>query len=150
MIAAPLAALRLGPRWRQLDERADHVSLRFDDETGTAVEFGVRRCTSGPLRDAYPISAHDLEIYAANDVAPQTLTRALPEMSRAVLDADPRCRRVVFAAPTDHAAVAEAIVAAGFRHVVDVDVPGAELSLFVTEPSWVSKVDSDLHKVPGS
>jgi hypothetical protein len=33
---------------------------------------------------------------------------------------------------------------------VDVDVPGAELSLFVTEPSWVSKVDSDLHKVPGS
>jgi hypothetical protein len=148
--AAALTTLRLGPRWRQLDERAHHVWLRFDDPTGTAAEFGVRRCTSGPLRDTYPVSAHDVEIYAANDVAPQTLTRAIPELNRAVLDADPRCRRVVFAAPTDHAAVAEAIVAAGFRHVVDVDVPGAELSLFVAEPSWVSKVDSDLHKVPDS
>ena len=150
MNAAALTALRLGPRWRQLDEHAHHLWLRFDDPAGTAAEFGVRRCMSGPLRDTYPVSAHDVEIYAADSVAPQTLSRALTELNRAVLDADPCCRRVVFAAPTDHAAVAEAIVAAGFRHVVDVDVPGAELSLFVAEPSWVSKVDSDLHKVPGS
>jgi len=38
----------------------------------------------------------------------------------------------------------------GFRHVVDVDVPGEELSLLVREPEWVTQVDADLDRVPGS
>jgi len=37
---------------------------------------------------------------------------------------------------------------AGFRPVVDVDVPGAELRLFVAEPVWVSNID--LQRVPGA
>ena len=150
MTATEITMPPLGPGWRQLDSGSRDVRFRYTDKAGVAIEFGARRCAEGRLRDSYPVSAHDVEIFIANDVAPQTLTRAIPELNRAVLDADPRCRRVVFAAPSGHAAVAEAIMAAGFRHVVDVDVPGAELSLFVVEPSWVSKVDSDLHKVPGS
>jgi hypothetical protein len=57
---------------------------------------------------------------------------------------------VVFAAPADHGEVLKAAQAAGFRHVIDVDVPGAELSLLVAEPGWVRKVDADIDKVPGS
>jgi len=91
-----------------------------------------------------------MEIYAVNDIAPQVLTRALTELSRAVLDADPRCRRVVLAAPADHADIEKAAAAAGFRHIVDVEVSRVELSLLVAEPGWVRKVDADIDKVPGS
>jgi hypothetical protein len=83
---------RCGPDrgWRQLASRERSVRLRFDDQSGTAAEFGVLRCADGRLRDTYPVGAHDTEIYAVNDIAPQILTRALKELSRAVLDADPR------------------------------------------------------------
>jgi hypothetical protein len=148
--ATALATLRPGPRWRQLASRERSVRLRFDDQTGTAVEFGVVRCADGRLRDTYPVGAHDMEIYAVNDIAPQILTRALTELSRAVLDGDPRCRRVVFAALADHADIEKAAAAAGFCHIVDVEVPGVELSLLVAEPDWVRKVDADIDKVPGS
>jgi hypothetical protein len=150
MTATAITMPPLGPGWRQLGSRERSVRLRFDDQTGTAVEFAVRRCADGRLRDTYPVGAHDMEIYAVNDIAPQILTRALAELSRAVLDADPRCRRVVFAAPADHADIEKAASAAGFRHVVDVEVPGVELSLLVAEPGGVRKVDADIDKVPGS
>lgn len=150
MNSTALAMLRPGPRWRQLASRERSVRLRFDDQTGTAVEFGVRPCADGRLRDTYPVGAHDTEIYAFDDIAPQILTRALAELTRAVLDADPRCRRVVFAAPADHPDIEKAAAAAGFRHVVDVEVPGAELNLLVAEPGWVRKVDADIEKVPDS
>jgi hypothetical protein len=148
--AATPTALPLGPRWRQLDCGERDVRLRYIDQNGAAVELGARRCRDGRLRDTYPVGAQDMEIYAVSDVAPQVLTHALTELSRAVLDADPRCRRVVFAAPAGHADIVKAAEAAGFRHVIEVDVPGAELSLLVAEPSWVTKVDADIDKVPGS
>ena len=148
-MSAALPALSLGPRWRRLNQLGPEVRWQFDDEAG-AVEFFVRRCSDGQLRDSYPLSGHDIELCATNDVAPQTLTPALAELSHAVLDADPLCRRVVFAAPADNADIRQAAEAAGLRHVVDVDVPGAELSLLVAEPHWVADIDADLHRVPGS
>jgi hypothetical protein len=63
--------------------------------------------------------------------------------------ADPECRRVVFAASVGDLDAVAAAQAAGFRYVLDVDVPDAELSLLVAEPDWVSDVDADLDRVPG-
>jgi hypothetical protein len=115
-----------------------------------ASDLRARRCAEGRLRDAYPVSAHDIEIHTPNDSVPQALTRHLAEFADAILRADPQCRRIVLAVTAgDQGSVAGA-VAAGFRYVLDVDVPGAELSLLVAEPNWVTDVDVALGTVPGS
>lgn len=115
-----------------------------------ASDLRARRCTEGRLRDAYPVSAHDVEIYTPNDTVSQALTRPLAEFADAILHAEPHCRRIVLpvtAGDQDSVAAAEA---AGFRYVLDVDVPDAELSLLVAEPNWVTEVDAVLGTVPGS
>jgi hypothetical protein len=141
-----LAELPLGRRWTQSNVGGSVVRVRSDDEG--IVELGVRRCISGRLRETYPVSSHDIELFGLNDAPPQAFARALIELSDAVLRADPLCRRVVFAAPAGEADMGRAAEMAGFRPVVDVDVPGAELRLFVAEPDWVSNID--LQRVPGA
>ncbi|MEU6408200.1 hypothetical protein [Microbispora sp. NPDC046933] len=109
---------------------------------GVAVR--LERCAAGRLRHAYPVAAHDIELQAAE--ADAGLLRALVD---AVAEADPQCRRVVYAVPEgdlDRMAVAEA---AGFRYVIDVDLADAQLSLLVVEPEWVTRTDMDLDHVPG-
>lgn len=110
------------------------------------IEF--ERCVTGRLRDAYPSHAHDVEIRLAEDLPPDRLTQVLGQAARAALDSDPRCRRVVFAAPAGDTATIAATEAAGFRYVLDVDLAGIELSLLVAEPGWVTVLDSD--RVPGT
>ncbi|GAA4965842.1 hypothetical protein HD597_007027 [Nonomuraea thailandensis] len=105
----------------------------------------LERCAAGRLRDAYPVAAHDLEVQAPE--ADAGLLRAVVD---AVAQADPHCRRVVYAVPEgdlNRMAVAES---AGFRYVVDVDLADAQLSLLVAEPEWVTRTDMDLDHVPGS
>jgi len=141
-----LPELPLGQGWTQTNV-GDPVGLvRFDGEG--VVELGFRRCISSRLRDTYPVSYHDIELFGLNDAPPHAFARALAELSEAVLKADPLCRRVVFAASAGQADMTLAAEMAGFRQVVDVDVPGAELRLFVAEPVWVSNID--LHRVPGA
>ena len=141
-----LPELPLGQGWTQTNV-GDPVGLvRFDGEG--VVELGFRRCISSRLRDTYPVSYHDIELFGLNDAPPHAFARALAELSEAVLKADPLCRRVVFAASAGQADMTLAAEMAGFRPVVDVDVPGAELRLFVAEPVWVSNID--LHRVPGA
>jgi hypothetical protein len=149
MTATAITMPPLGPGWRQLDSGSRDVRLRYTDNDGVAVELGARRCAEGRLRDTYPVSAHDVEIYTGKDAAPQALPEPLGELSRAIMAADPECRRVVFAASVGDLDAVAAAQAAGFRYVLDVDVPDAELSLLVAEPDWVSDVDADLDRVPG-
>ena len=144
MTASP--ELPLGQRWTQTNIGDPVARVRFDGER--VVELGVRRCISSRLRDTYPVSSHDIELFGLNDAPPHAFARALAELSEAVLKADPLCRRVVFAASAGQAYMALAAEMAGFRPVVDVDVPGAELTLFVAEPDWVSNID--LQRVPGA
>jgi len=144
MTASP--ELPLGQRWTQTNIGDPVARVRFDGER--VVELGVRRCLSSRLRDTYPVSSHDIELFGLNDAPPHAFARALAELSEAVLKADPLCRRVVFAASAGQADMALAAEMAGFRPVVDVDVPGAELTLFVAEPDWVSNID--LQRVPGA
>jgi hypothetical protein len=147
VIEAFLGAVRLGPAWDRTSGDDRSVVLRF----GSHVAVGARRSVDGWLRDAYPISLDDVELYTVDHVASQQeFTSALAELSRAILDADGHCRRVVFAASAGDEAVVSAARAAGFRYVLDVDVPGAELSLLVVEPDWVTKSDADLDEIPES
>lgn len=109
----------------------------------------VDRCLHGRLAAAYPASRHDVELRVF-DREVGDLTAVLMAESDRILREDPRCRKVVFAASQGDLAEMAAAERAGFRFVVDVDVPGAELSLMVREPPWVYEVDIDLDRVPGS
>jgi hypothetical protein len=143
----PLSVLPPGAGWTQVSGSGRHVRLRFNHD-GTAIEFSTRRCAEGRLRHAYPVGAHDVELAVPNDAAPQKVTRPLAVLTQTILNSDNCCRRVVFAVPAGDAAMVSAAEAAGFRYVLDVDVPGAELSLLVAEPSWITELDDD--RVPGS
>ena len=143
----PFGALKLDTQWTERSGTERDVQLRFDQE-GTPIEFSARRCADGRLRNAYPVSAHDVELDVLNGAAPQQIVRALAVLTQAILSSDHSCRRVVFAAAADDHALVAAAQAAGFRYVLDVDVPGAELSLLVAEPRWLTDFDND--RVPGA
>jgi hypothetical protein len=144
-----LAAVRLGPAWRRISSDHRSVRLRYSFE-GAAIEIGARRSVDGWLRDAYPISHHDVELHCVNGFASQGFTAALAELSQAIFAADSHTRRVVFAAAAGDEAAVSAARAAGFRYVLDVDVPGADLSLLVAEPDWVTTRDASLDQIPES
>jgi hypothetical protein len=144
-----LAAARLGPAWRRVSEGERSAVLRYTAD-GTDIELGARRSIDGWLRDAYPVSHDDVELYAVDRVVSEGFTSALAELSRSILAADRRCRRIVFVATAGDEAKVSAARAAGFRYVLDVDVPGAELSLLVAEPDWVTNADAGLDEIPES
>lgn len=108
----------------------------------------LERCSAGRLRDSYPVNAHDVEVRVAGEPPPALLADLLRDAAREALKADPRCRRVVFAAHSEAQPAIDAAKAAGFRYVADVDLPEGELSLFVAEPDWVTALDSE--RVPGT
>lgn len=121
---------------------------------GPSVAVEVQRCVSGRLRNSYPVAAHDIEVRVSDAESSEALTEVLVAVVRAVRAADPDCRKVVYAVdrgPQPRArATVSAAEAAGFRYVVDVDITDAELSLLVSEPDWVTRVDMYLDRVPGS
>lgn len=110
----------------------------------------LERCIEGRLKDAYPVNAHDVEIRVEGRLPAARLAEVLGTAVEEALASHPGCRRVVFATEADDVATIAAAEAAGFRYVVDVDLPGAELSLLVVEPDWVTAVDMDLDRVPGT
>ncbi len=110
----------------------------------------LQRCATGRLREAYPVHRHDVEARLTGQWPAEEITRVLGEAARVAFEQDPHCRRVVFASAVADLATMAAAEAAGFRHVVDVDIPGLELGLLVAEPDWVTTVDIDLDRVPGT
>jgi hypothetical protein len=89
-----------------------------------------------------------VELDVVNGAAPQRILRPLALLTQAILNSDDGCKRVVFGAAADDQDLVAAAQAAGFRYVLDVDLPGAELSLLVAEPRWVTELDDG--RVPGS
>ena len=152
MGAVPLPPLVLGSQWTcttTARSRAQALlTVRRNDSAEVAVE--VQRCSAGRLRHAYPAGAHDVEVRIAEASTPELCTDVLRVLADAIQAADPRCRRVVFAAPVDDLEAVTAAQAAGYRYVVEVEVPGKALSLLVAEPEWVTRVDTDLDRVPGT
>jgi hypothetical protein len=150
MSGGVLTHVQLGDSWQQLNAGDRDVLLRCVRD-GVDIQIGVRHSVDGRLRDAYPVSSHDVELYPVRAGQPPTsLTAALSELSRAILAADQRCRRIVFASPAEDRDTMSAALAAGFRYVLDVDVPSAELSLLVAEPGWVTAGDAGLDQIPDS
>jgi hypothetical protein len=125
------------------------AKISIQDAHGLVGSVTLERCTSGRLRDAYPVSEHDLEARVSN-VPPAAVTSLLSELVAAIQFADPRCRRVVFAAAEGDLVALSAAEDAGFRYVIDVDLPDGAVSLAVAEPAWVTAVDMDLDHVPGT
>jgi hypothetical protein len=144
-------SLDLGPGWTVTPGEKDVLGIIRRDDDGECVEGVARYASGGPLRDAYPVGAHDVEIRISRRPPPSSrLTAFLDELGVAIVAADRACRRVVVAVAPDDLAAISAAESVGFRHVVDVDVPGEELSLLVREPEWVTQVDADVDRVPGT
>ncbi len=137
--------------WKALSRDTGRVCTRLvlgrQGEPDTVNAVVLERCASGRLREAYPVSEHDIEI-RVTEVPPVVLTSLLGELVAAILAADPHCRRVIYAAPEGDLALLGAAEEAGFRYVVDVDLPDGPVSLAAAEPAWVTSVDMDLERVP--
>jgi len=136
--------------WTIIDQQSSrHATKCVLTKLDTFLDARLERCAHGRLRDAYPAAEHDIEI-RLDDAPTDELRALLGALSAAVQQADPQCRRVVFGAPLGDLATLAAAENAGFRYVVDVDLADASLSLAVAEPSWVTSVDMDLDRVPGT
>ena len=110
----------------------------------------LRRCAATPLAAGYPVGARDIALDIGTWVAPATVTELLTALVPAVLRADPECRRVVVAVDGNDQEQLAAVVAAGLRPTVDIELPAGEFVLTVAEPAWVCAVDMDLDRVPGT
>lgn len=144
-----LPALHLPATWSVTGHRVTRTRTEFfgTPDGTTATTIVVERSGAGRLADAYPISTHDIEIQVLA-VQPRVLTAVLQELTATIQQADPECRRVVFAAPAGDLASVAAAEQAGFRYVVDVDIFDGSVSLMVVEPAWVAHVDMDLDHMP--
>lgn len=146
----PLPTLDPPYGWRVVLKAGTRFTARFHlHGPGTDADVEVERCAAGRLRDTYPVSAHDVEVRVASGALDTLPSEALHMLADAVWTADPRCRRIVYAAAADGdlSSLAQA-EAAGFRHVVDVDLADEELRLLVAEPEWVTGGDGGLYRVP--
>ncbi|KAB2340216.1 hypothetical protein [Actinomadura rudentiformis] len=161
MTAAPLSRLQASAPWTGEVTAAsrNRATLRLRRHDRLHAVIDVERCATGRLRGTYPAGGHDVEIAIAaiggsmiDDVAFNGATAAadvLRQVVTMIWNADDRCRRIVLAvAPEDHD-IASFARSAGFRHGVDVDVPGVgTVDLLVIEPAWATGADLDLDRVP--
>lgn len=153
MTTTPMFAPVLSQRWtvQQQQLMRSRVLLRLDTSGPRFVDVTLSRVLAGPLRDAYPVSAHDVRLEVdATALDATELVDLLRELVDSVEREDPQCRRVVYSVPADDLAAISTGESAGFRFVVEVEVEGAVLALLVAEPDWVTRVDMDLERVPGS
>ncbi|WP_063043873.1 hypothetical protein [Nocardia pseudovaccinii] len=153
MSAAPIPIPQLTTPWTTTTRTRSRTSvlleaLRPADHSGTTIE--LERCATGRLRNAYPVNTHDIEARIDPTLPGPSLSELLSALATAIHAAEPQCRRIVYAAAVDDPDARAAAEAAGYRHVVDVDLPDTELSLMVNEPAWVTAVDMDLDHVPGT
>ncbi|GAB2626976.1 hypothetical protein ABI214_20505 [Prescottella soli] len=119
------------------------------DDSGTPVEVRARYAVRGPLGNAYPAGVADLEL----DIDGLRDARVLRELGERILREYSACRRIVLPVPAGDLDAVGFAEDAGFRYVVDVDVPGergaiAELSLLVLEPGWVADAPTAVNDLP--
>ncbi len=128
---------------RTLPRGLDEI-VEVEGASGEQARIGVRRARAGELVDAYPAGTHDRELLVEGDPTPE----AVMAVTGRVLDADPRCRRVVLPVPEDDLPAIAWAEAAGFRYVVDVETHDGAYSLLVTEPEWVLAQPHILEDIP--
>lgn len=109
-----------------------------------AGEVNVAFVASTPLATAYPAGLRDRLIQPS----PESGAQAVQIVSEQIMAADPACRRLVLAVEEGDVAGVARGEAAGYRYVLDVDVPGRSLSLLAAEPDWVLEDSRHLDNVP--
>ncbi|PTR31490.1 hypothetical protein C8K36_101521 [Rhodococcus sp. OK519] len=119
------------------------------DDGGTSREVRARFAVRGPLGSAYPAGIADLEL----DLRGLHDAAVLRDLAGRILTENPQCRRIVLPAPAGDLEAIGLAEDAGFRYVVDVDVPGergavTELSLLVREPGWVADAPTAVDDLP--
>lgn len=114
------------------------------------VQVRISRALATEMRDAYPASAHDIVLEIGSGPTAAEVPDLLAAIVAAIQAGDPACRRTILPIAIGDLPFQRAAEEAGFRYVVDVDIDDREVVLFVAEPHWVTEVDMDLDRVPGS
>lgn len=104
----------------------------------------VARVLDTEYAPTYPVSGHDRLLEPSDDAAPEALQLA----SEQTFADDPRCRRLVVAVPEEDLEQIERAEKAGYRYVVDVDLPDRAVSLLAAEPEWVLEQSRGIDIVP--
>lgn len=139
---------QLGPQWQRHSEPGEdgavvHTVTHDGEPRGTVT---TRRALTSALRTSYPGAEHD-QVLEPSGSAP---AEAVQLVAEALFAAHPECRRLVLAAPVDDLAQIDRAERAGLRYVVDVDLPGQELSLLAAEPDWVLAESRGINTIPTS
>jgi len=119
------------------------------DDGGAPHAVRARFAVRGPLGNAYPAGIADLEL----DIDGLRDAQVLRDLGARILRENPACRRIVLPVPVGDLDAIGFAEDAGFRYVVDVDVPGergaiTELSLLVLEPGWVADAPTAVDDLP--
>lgn len=137
----------LPPSWQCVQTEPSEgwdMAFRVAENGNPAGEVRVAFVASTPVAAAYPAGARDRLIQPDA----QTGAQAIQLVSEKVMAVDPACRRLVLAVDEGDVAGIARGEAAGYRYVLDVDVPGRSLSLLAAEPDWVLEDSRHLDDVP--
>lgn len=132
-------------RWERVDPEdgwaeAYRVSEDGADRGTVQLAFAAQHAVGA----SYPAGLRDM-ILSPSDDAP---AEALQLVSEAVMAADRHCRRLVLAAPEGDVPAVARGEEAGYRYVVDVDLPSGAYSLLVAEPGWVLEESKNIDEIP--
>lgn len=124
------------------DGVSDTYIVQHNENSGGTVR--VEFVLATPLAASYPVGSRDRLLTPDESAG----SEALQLVSELVMRADPACRRLVLAAATGDVSAIGRGEAAGYRYVVDVDLPNTTLSLLAAEPQWVLEASRYLDDVP--
>lgn len=120
-----------------------------------AARVTIHRVLHHPLRDCYPVGAHDLllEVVATAPQPPSPAdvpdtTALLGSLVAALFTADPSCRRIMTAPAVEDTAAQERYAAGGFRPVAEADLREGTVVLMVVEPVQVTTIATALDDMP--
>lgn len=137
----------LPPSW-QCDRtdapRGQETTYKVAENGTPAGEVRVVFVVSQPVGAAYPAGGRDRLLLPDA----QASASALQLVSEHVMAADPACRRLVLAVEEGDVPGIARGEAAGYRYVLDVDLPDGPVSLLAAEPDWVLESSRYLDDIP--
>lgn len=136
----------LGSDWSAAERPAGHDTTVYEVTEGSETRgvVTVHHVKNTDLRLAYPVGLRDRLLEPSDDA----VAGALQLVAERIFEADPATRRLVVAAAAEDLPAMQRAEAAGFRYVVDVEIPGQVLELFVAEPAWVLEESRRIDDVP--
>lgn len=130
----------------QVADSAEDGKTRYTVKEGeeSRGEVLVEKARTSKVAMAYPAGLHDYLLTPSSDAPAE----AIQLVSEQVWAGDKQSRRLVLATALEDVPEIARAEAAGYRYIVDVDIPGEELSLLVAEPHWVLEESRNIDIVP--